>query len=86
MTLGVFKQGKASCVIFFHPGEEGTYVENVDVTLYENGFVHLQSSTEETTVHLRNIEIIWQFKKEAESKTGSFRLLRLKGSDKPAGP
>ena len=65
-------------VIFFYPGEEGTYIDHAYVTLFENGIVHIQSSQEETTTHLQNCEILWRFETEAEERTPKVRLLKPK--------
>lgn len=69
--LRVLKRGQAMRVIFFYPGEEGTYVDNAEVTLFENGLVHLRSSLEETTTHLQNCEILWRFRLEGEDRAGA---------------
>lgn len=78
-------------VIFFYPGEEGTYIDNADVTLYENGIIHIKSHQEETTTHLQNCEILWRFETEAEDRANKVRLLKPKGHARdeekgPAGP
>lgn len=66
-------------VIFFYPGEEGTYVDHPLVTLYENGIVHMTSNQEETTTHLQNCEILWRFAEaDAEELTNKVRLLKPK--------
>jgi hypothetical protein len=57
-SVKVLRQGPAMRVIFFYPGEEGTYVDNAEVTLFENGVVHIASQQEETTTHLQNCEIL----------------------------
>lgn len=69
-SLKVLKQGKAKRVVFYYPGEEGTYIEDAEVRVFQNGIVHLQSETEETTVHLQNCEIFWNCprKKDERSK------------------
>jgi len=72
------KKGSAMRVIFFYPGEEGTYVDNAHVTLYENGIVHIKSNQEETTTHLQNCEILWNFEVEAEDRANKVRLLKPK--------
>src|SRR6476469_5743361 len=72
----VLKKGSAMRVIFFYPGEEGTYVDNAHVTLYENGIVHIRSNQEETTTHLQNCEILWQFEIEGEERANKVRLLK----------
>src|SRR5262249_879893 len=64
----VLKKGPAMRVIFFYPGEEGTYVDNTYVTLYENGIVHIKSNQEESTTHLQNCEILWSFEIEGEDR------------------
>jgi len=76
--MKVMKKGPAMRVIFFYPGEEGTYVDNANVTLYENGIVHIKSNQEETTTHLQNCEILWQFEIEAEDRANKVRLLKPK--------
>lgn len=90
--LKVLKKGHAMRVIFFYPGEEGTYVDNADVTLYENGIIHIRSPQEETTTHLQNCEILWKFETDAEDRANKLRLLKPKGelrggddSEKPEG-
>ncbi len=75
---GVIKRGKAMRVIFFYPGEEGTYVDNADVTLFENGIVHISSHQEETTAHLQNCEVLWRFELEGEERVSKVRLLKPK--------
>ena len=70
-------------VIFFYPGEEGTYVDHADVTLYENGIVHIRSNQEETTTHLQNCEILWRFETDAEERTTKVRLLKPKSDPRP---
>lgn len=75
----ILKKGHAMRVIFFYPGEEGTYIDNSEVTLYENGIVHLRSNQEETTTHLQNCEILWRFEVDAEDRANKVRLLKPKG-------
>jgi hypothetical protein len=76
--MKIIKKGSAMRVIFFYPGEEGTYVDHADVTLYENGIVHIKSSQEETTTHLQNCEILWRFETDAEERVNKVRLLKPK--------
>ena len=92
--MKALKKGSAMRVIFFYPGEEGTYVDNAEVTLYENGIVHLKSNQEETTTHLQNCEILWRFEVDAEDRANKVRLLKPKSEARsedgdaksPAGP
>ncbi|MBU6374559.1 MAG: hypothetical protein KGQ59_01055 [Bdellovibrionales bacterium] len=77
-NLPVLRKGHAMRVIFFYPGEEGTYIDNASVTVYENGIVHLKSALEETTTHLQNCEILWTFKNEAEDRNSPSKIRLLK--------
>ncbi len=75
----ILKRGPAMRVIFFYPGEEGTYVDNAEVTLFENGIIHIRSQQEETTTHLQNCEILWRFEVDADDRANKVRLLKPKG-------
>ncbi len=77
-SMRMIRKGPAMRVIFFYPGEEGTYVDHADVTLYENGIVHICSNQEETTTHLQNCEILWRFETDAEDRANKVRLLKPK--------
>ena len=75
----VLKKGPASRVVFFYQGEEGTYVDDVFVTVYENSIVHIRSPFEETTTHLQNCEILWQFASQPQDqRISKLRLLKRK--------
>lgn len=76
-SVKVLKRGNAFRVVFFYPGEEGTYIDSPVVTLYENGIVDVKSGMEEMTTHLKNCEIQW---KSSETAENNVRL--LKRSDK----
>lgn len=84
-TMRILKKGHAMRVIFFYPGEEGTYVDNAEVTLYENGIIHIRSAQEETTTHLQNCEILWRFEIDAEDRANKLRLLKPKGDGRMSG-
>ena len=85
--LPILKQGKAQRVIFFYSGEEGTYVDNVHVTLFANGIIHIRSNQEETTTHLQNCEVLWSFELDsAEERTNKVRLLKPKQSEREPQP
>lgn len=84
--MKALKKGTAMRVIFFYPGEEGTYVDNANVTLYENGIVHIKSAQEETTTHLQNCEILWNFETEAEDRSNKVRLLKPKDAGRGTDP
>lgn len=74
-TCRIIKSGFAMRVIFFYPGEEGTYVDQAEVIVYENGIVHIVSEKEETMTHIQNCEILWQFETEGENRASKIRLL-----------
>lgn len=77
--LKILKQGKAKKVVFFYSGEEGTYLDQVFVTLFENGVVHLETGEEELTTNLRNCEILWETPQDVQdSRLGKLRLLKSK--------
>jgi hypothetical protein len=80
--MKIMRQGHAMRVIFFYPGEEGTYVDHAEVVLYENGVVHIRSQQEETTTHLQNCEILWNFETEAEERSNKVRLLKPKADSR----
>ena len=73
----VLKSGPASRVVFFYQGEEGTYVDDVHVKVFENGIVNIESAYEETTTHLQNCEILWKFATQPQdTRASKLRLLR----------
>jgi hypothetical protein len=81
--LRILKRGPAMRVIFFYPGEEGTYVDNAQVTLFENGVIHIKSNQEETTTHLQNCEILWRFETDSEQdRATKVRLLKPKSDSR----
>src|SRR6478736_4654241 len=83
-SVKILKKGPAMRVIFFYPGEEGTYVDNAEVVLYDNGIVHITSNQDETTTHLQNCEILWRFETDAEERTNKVRLLKPKTDSRPS--
>ena len=85
--LPILRQGPAHRMVFFYPGEEGTYVENVEVTLYVNGIVHFKAGPEESTTHLKNCEILWTSEQASQKlpvddRTSKVRLLKPGASRK----
>jgi len=71
----VLKHGLAKRVIFYYPGEEGTYVDEAMVTIYENGIVHIVSKNEVSTTMLTNVEVLWDFP-NLDDRAGKLRLIR----------
>ncbi len=85
--LAVLKKGRAARVIFFYPGEEGTYVDHADVTLFENGIVLIQTPLEESTTHVSNCEILWRYETDADERgSGKVRLIKSKPEPTPTPP
>ena len=58
----VIREGNASRLLYFYPGEEGSFVENVHIRLFSNGVVHVRTDREESHTHLQNCEIIWYYR------------------------
>lgn len=85
-SVQILKAGKAQRVIFFFPPEEGSYVENVHVTLFENGIVHVHCDQETTTTHIYNCEIVWRFEAEKGDGPSKIRLLRPNNGPSPSTP
>ncbi len=83
-TLRILKQAHADRVVFFYPGEEGTYIEHAFVTIYENGIVHIKARLEETTTHLQNIEVQWSIPQEIEPRNIKLLKPKSRGEDVPS--
>lgn len=56
----MIKCGHAEQIIFYYNGEEGTYISDAKVSLYESGVVHIESNGEIVTTHISNCEIVWE--------------------------
>lgn len=82
-TVKIIKKGVAMRVVFFYPGEEGTYVDQAQVTLYESGLVHIQAASEETTTHVQNCEILWRFEVNAKGNGATSEAGLTRGQDRP---
>ena len=73
------RQGQARRVVFFYPGEEGTYLDHCQVSVFSNGIVEVTSNEENTMCHIQNCEILWSYQpKKKEGKEPTVRLLRSK--------
>ena len=77
MNVGILRHGVAMRVVFYYPGEEGAYVDQATVTLFENGIVHVKAPSEETTTHLSHCEILWKFEVPEGAGTSNLRLLKF---------
>jgi hypothetical protein len=58
--LEILRKGLAERVVFFYPGEEGTFLTTAKVTLYANGILHAKNDQEEITTHISNVEVVWK--------------------------
>lgn len=76
-NVRILKHAQAMRVIFFYPGEEGTYVDSATVTLFENGVVHIRAKSEETTTHIQHCEILWKYEAVDPKKTDDKSSLRV---------
>lgn len=52
--------GAAQRVIFYYPGEEPTYLEDAEVTVFRNGCVDVRHRQEHVCTHIQNVEILWR--------------------------
>lgn len=84
--MRVLKQGRAARIVFFYPGEEGTYIDDAWVRVYENGIVHIESRFEETMAHLQNCEVLWHIEPEATQGGNVVRLLKSRSTDPNSRP
>ena len=73
----ILRHGHAKQVVFYYPDEEPTCIDEVQVTLYASGIVHLRilKTKEEITSHLQNCEIVWNVEKPQEQVV-SLRLFK----------
>lgn len=71
--MNIFKQGKAAAILFpiLMDG-----IEDVEVTIYENGIVHFKTDNEETTTHLNHCEVLWTINED--SSTHKAKLYNIK--------
>lgn len=56
----VLRSGTASRVVFYYPGEDGTYLDGAFVTVFASGVVDIIHPKEHVTTHIQNVEIIWK--------------------------
>ncbi len=83
----VLRHGTAQRVVFYYPGEEGAYVDQALVTLFENGIVHIRARSEETTTHLSHCEILWKFEAAEGEGTNHLRVLKFPDAEQaPKNP
>lgn len=68
MGLGIFgksrvnivKAGFAARVVFYYPGEDGTYLDGAWVRIYDSGIVDINHPREQVTTHIKNVEVVWK--------------------------
>jgi hypothetical protein len=71
----VFKQGKAVRVLLFDPFEDGSFIDEAHVSLFQNGIVHIKSKYEEVSSHIQNCEILWEVKPHKDARPGNLKLV-----------
>jgi hypothetical protein len=74
---GILRQGRAARVVFLYSGEEGSYIDDAEVTLFQNGVVHIRAAYEETTTHIQNCEIQWRIEVDADNQATGGKVFRL---------
>jgi hypothetical protein len=80
------RSGKAMRVIFFYPGEEGTYVDNAQVVIYASGLVNIKTEQEESTTHISNCEILWFFEANPDNGDNVRKLKVVTEPEKKRSP
>ncbi len=80
----VLREGQAERVVFYYPGEDGTYLDGAYVRVYKNGMVDVFHARENLSCHIQNAEIIWRKAppKAVASATKSFVLYRFDKEDR----
>lgn len=58
--VNVVKAGFAARVVFYYPGEDGTYLDGAWVRIYESGIVDVNHPREQVTTHIKNVEVVWK--------------------------
>lgn len=57
---GIVRSGFATRVVFYYPGEDGTYLDGAWVRIYDSGIVDINHPREQVTTHIQNVEIVWK--------------------------
>ena len=65
-SFWALQRGRAHRVIFYYVGEEPTYLEDAQVTVYKNGAVEVEHRNEHVTTHIQNVEILWVGRQQNE--------------------
>lgn len=66
---GLVKSGFAARVVFYYPGEDGTYLDGAWVRIYESGIVDINHPREQVTTHIQNVEIVWRDNRQQATRT-----------------
>ena len=65
---GLMRSGYAARVVFYYPGEDGTYLDGAWVKIYHSGVVDINHPKEQVTTHIKNVEIIWKNRRRSKSE------------------
>ena len=79
-SLFSLQSGQAQRVIFYYYGEEPTFLEDADVTVFRNGVVEVKHRTEHVSTHAQTVEILWKTR-PGRSGTGGRSLSLVKGDN-----
>jgi hypothetical protein len=63
----VVRAGFAARVVFYYPGEDGTYLDGAWVRIYDSGIVDVNHPREQVTTHIQNVEVIWKDNRQSRS-------------------
>lgn len=77
--FGSLREGPASRVIFYYPGEEATYLEQAHVILHKSGIVEIFHQNEQVTTHVQHVEIVWRQPNQNPGKSGFGSTSKGKG-------
>ena len=65
---GIVRAGFATRVVFYYPGEDGTYLDGAWVRIYDSGIVDINHPREQVTTHIKNLEVIWKDNRQSRSE------------------
>lgn len=85
-SLFALQSGSAHRVIFYYYGEEPTYLEDAQVTIFRNGMVEVKHRTEHVSTHVQNVEILWKSSPGRPAPSGRALSLVKGESSSPSAP
>lgn len=67
--MTIVREGLCKLAIFFYPSGDSNSMMDAQVTLYDNGLIHLKTDFEDIHSHIHNCELIWDFKSREPDPT-----------------